>query len=511
MAVRWNNIGELSEKGSYPERTAIIDLRESEKPRAYTYAEFDGYTGGVARALLDRGLTRGAHVAIASLNRAEFLFAYFGIQRAGMVAVPINVKLPRERIDYVLDDAAVKLAFVDGPNRAQLPREMPFIDFDGGDENGFSSQVRPAPFETVEVGDEEIGQIIYTSGSTGNPKGVPLPHSGQLWVVSRTALGPAEEPERYLIAQPMFHMNGLILAKRTFASAGTLVVLPGFDAARYVDTLERYRINALSAIPTMFARIFRNPEMLERRDLSSLRRVSLASAPMTLALWERIRAALPGVRLTHGYGSTEAGAGMFGPHPDGLPTPPLSIGYQTPGTELRLVDGPDENEGVLVSRNPAVFPGYRNLPEKTGEVLRDGWYYSGDIMRRDANGFFFFVGRADDMFVCAGENIHPGEVEKMLEKHPQVRQACVVPLPDEERGQMPVAFIVTKPGARPGFEEIKRFALENGPAYHYPRRVQFVDELPLAGTAKIDRSALMHRASALEADAAWSGGGAHKD
>ncbi|WP_151447899.1 class I adenylate-forming enzyme family protein [Lacisediminimonas profundi] len=508
MSQRWNNIGELSDPGEQPDRPAIIDLRDRDKPRTYTYAEFDGYCGGVSHALVAAGLKRGARVAIASLNRAEFLFAYFGIQRAGMVVVPINIKLPKDRIDYILDDAAIEFAFVDGASRVQLDGRVPVIDFDGDDDQGFSSRVKPARFDTVKVGEQEIGQIIYTSGSTGNPKGVLLPHSGQLWVVSRTALPATPEPERYLLAQPLFHMNGLILAKRTFASRGTLVILPSFDVSTYVDTLERYQINALSAIPTMFARIFRNPELLEKRDLSSLRRVSLASAPMTLALWERIKAALPGVRLTHGYGSTEAGAGNFGPHPDGRPSPPLSVGYATPETEIRLVDGPDENEGVLVSRNPAMFTGYQNLPEKTAEVLQDGWYYSGDIMRRDEDGFYFFVGRADDMFVCSGENIHPGEVEKMLEKHPQVRQACVVPLSDEERGQMPVAFLVPKPGTQINFEDIKAFALANGPAYHYPRRVQVVDELPLAGTAKVDRNLLKNRARELETTAAWTSGNA---
>jgi acyl-coenzyme A synthetase/AMP-(fatty) acid ligase len=125
-------------------------------------------------------------------------------------------------------------------------------------------------------------------------------------------------------------------------------------------------------------------------------------------------------------------------------------------------------------------------------------------MRRDENGFYYFVGRADDMFVCSGENIYPGEVEKLLERHPQVQQAVVVPLPDEERSQVPVAFIVTRGDAEPNFDDIRKFTIANGPAYQHPRRVEFVHELPWAGTNKIDRKALIDRARTLEASHGWS-------
>jgi acyl-CoA synthetase (AMP-forming)/AMP-acid ligase II len=131
---------------------------------------------------------------------------------------------------------------------------------------------------------------------------------------------------------------------------------------------------------------------------------------------------------------------------------------------------------VLLMRNPALLSGYHNLPEKSAQVLQNGWYYSGDVMRRDADGFYYFIGRADDMFVCAGENIYPVEVEKLLEKHPDVAQCSVVPLPDEERAQVPVAFVVRREGASVDAETLKQHALANGPAYQHPRRVCFVQE-----------------------------------
>jgi len=217
-----------------------------------------------------------------------------------------------------------------------------------------------------------------------------------------------------------------------------------------------------------------------------------------------VQDAFPAAPINYTYGTTEAGPAVFGLHPQGLPTPPLSIGYPLAGGEVKLVGGTDENEGVLWMRNPSVMAEYHNLPAQTARALHDGWYISGDVMRRDADGFYYFVGRADDMFVCSAENIYPGEVEKMLERHPAVHQACVVPLPDEERGQIPTAFIVRRAGTSLDAAALKQFALANAAAYQHPRRVAFVADLPWAGTNKIDRTALIAEARTREAENGWS-------
>ena len=197
------------------------------------------------------------------------------------------------------------------------------------------------------------------------------------------------------------------------------------------------------------------------------------------------------------YGTTEAGPAVFGPHPDGGPQPPMSLGYPLPGSEVRLVGGPSPDEGVLEMRNPAVMPGYSNLPELTEKVLNDGWYHRGDVMRRDTEGFYYFLGRADDMFVCNGENIFPGEVERVLDSHPGVLKACVVAADDEERGQIPIAFVVPRTGIEISEQDLKTHALAHGPAYQHPRVVKLVRELPLAGTNKIDRRSLAQEAQRI--------------
>lgn len=503
-ANRWVNLGDLIDHGGDLSRTALIDLSTPE-PRTYSHSDVDRLANGVARFLTQRGLSRGDRVAILSLNRAEYLIAFFGIMRAGFVAVPVNVKLPAETVDYVLHDADVHFAFVDTGGRSFLGEKVPFLDFDDAGESGFGAIIQPGSFETVAMGPREIGQMLYTSGSTGKPKGVPLSHSGQLWALfMRTANGKMQAQERYIIAQPLFHMNGLFSAKTAFAINASIVMMPGFDTRPYVKAISDYQVTALASVPTMFARIVKDADYVRTLDTTSLRRITMGSAPSTLALFDRVRDLFPKATIALGFGTTEAGPAIFGPHPDGLPTPPVSLGYPVVGSEVRLVEGSSPDEGVLMMRNPSLMFGYHGLPEQSAKALRDGWYYTGDVLRRDADGFYYFVGRADDMFVCSGENIYPVDVEKMLERQPSVQQAAVVPLADEERGQMPVAFIVPRLGTTLTYNEIKTFSLANGPAYQHPRRVVFVEDLPWAGTNKIDRKALIARARELEAAGEWA-------
>jgi hypothetical protein len=183
---------------------------------------------------------------------------------------------------------------------------------------------------------------------------------------------------------------------------------------------------------------------------------------------------------------------VFGPHPQGIAQPELSVGYPHPKVQLRLVDGDDRDadQGVLEMKCPAVMLGYHNRPDTPSPITQDGYYITGDVFRRDARGFHYFVGRTDDMFVSGGENIYPTDVERMLERHPDVAQACVVPIDDDIKGQKPVAFVVAKGGRQTSEDEIKRFALANAPAYQHPRFVWFLSELPLASTNKIDRGTL---------------------
>jgi acyl-CoA synthetase (AMP-forming)/AMP-acid ligase II len=493
------NLGDILRLPALGERTAYIDLRQANAPVELTAFELDRLVVATARGLVRRGIRAGDRVGILAENRLEFVACYFGAMRMGAVAVPVNFKLPATTVAYLFKDSEIKLAFIDPARRALVPPNVPVIDFDDASPNGFQSFPDPGELETFVPAQRDLAEILYTSGSTGQPKGVPLTHRGQLWAVENYCepLEADAPQQRTLVVAPLYHMNGLFFMSVALANRVTVLSLPRFEPRSYLECVARYRCTVLSGIPTMFAMIVRERDLISQLDLGCVHEISIGSAPLTDALLEQVQKIFSNAQVHNGFGTTEAGPGVFGEHPDGLATPPLSLGFPLSSIDWRLVDGPTPAEGILALRTPALMAGYLNLPEVTAQKMRDGWYITGDVMRRDANGFFYFVGRADDMFVCGGENIYPGEVEKMLERYADVAQAVVVPAPDDIKGQIPVAFVVPRRGTHPSVDEIKRYALAHGPAYAHPRFVVFRDQLPVSGTHKIDRTSLVAEAAAL--------------
>jgi acyl-CoA synthetase (AMP-forming)/AMP-acid ligase II len=487
------NLGDLVDRSQDPDIPALIDCLSWDQPAQYSHRDLDGLACSIANGLVRSGLSLGQRVGILSANRAEFLAAYFGIMRAGLVAVPINHKFPRATIDFILADSEIRLVFCDSARRGQLPAGVKVVEFDCA----WSSFPGATEFDTVRPEPGAIAMILYTSGSTGRPKGVPLDHAGQLWSVRARIGGGSFRDHRLLVAAPLFHMNALGTSKFVFAAHASMVLLPQFDARRYIEAIGRFQVTWLTSVPTMLALVVREREALNHTDLSTVRTVRMGSAPITQKLIDDVRRVFPRATVLNAYGTTEAGPVMFGPHPDGRSKPDLALGWPMPGVEVRLIDarGLDADEGVLWIRTPANMAGYLNQPAKSKEALTpEGWYISGDVFRRDAAGAYYFVGRADDMFVCGGENIYPGEIEHLLAGHPDIVQACVVPVADEVKGAKPFAFVVPRPGATLDEETVKRYALQNAPAYQHPRQVAFMTELPLASTNKVDRKMLAEKA-----------------
>lgn len=473
---------------------ALIGLDAAGAATPVRYAEFAAQAEGIAQGLRRRGYAPGERVAVLAANSARYLATVCGIMRAGLIAVPVNFKFPPALIAYVLGDSGARLVFHDGARAAAVPPHVPAVALDDAAWEAFQAPGAEPPWQP---GAEDIALMLYTSGSTGKPKGVRLSHAGQRWTVHTRERATPLASESALIAAPLYHMNALALAFLVLACRATAVLLPQFDARTYIRAIERHRATWLTAVPPMIAMMLREQDLLASTDLASVRVIRMGSAPVSASLLAQIHAIFPNARVINAYGTTEGGPVVFGPHPDGLPTPPLSVGYAHPAVDLRLAPGPQDgpDTGILELRSPGLMRGYHNRPDLALPFTADGYYRTGDVFQRDADGFYTFVGRRDDMFVCGGENIYPGEVERMLEAHPDVQQACVVPVDDDIKGAKPVAYIVPRAGSQPDAEAIKAYALANAPAYQHPRHVWFLPALPLAGTNKIDRASLLRDAA----------------
>ena len=498
------NLGDLAPAGVADERVALIALDDAQKETRYTYAELDAAACAAARGLRARGLQPGQRVAVLSANCADYLVLLLGALRAGITVVPVNYKFPQAMSDFVIRDSDAVMVFSDAERRGNAPSDLPLVVFGDGSEGGFDALLDPGPFDTVQPVAEDLALILYTSGSTGKPKGVKLTHQSHLWVV-KTRLGDQDlSDQRYLIAAPMYHMNALALIQLALAGASTIILLPQFTAKAYIEATSRYRATWLTSVPPMMAMLLREKQALETADFSSVQVVRMGSAPVSEALLKAIKHLMPHAKIINSYGTTEGGPVTFGPHPDGLPQPDMSIGYAHPQVRVRLVDeqGVASDQGVLELSSPGIMAGYHKRPDITNAITPDGYYVTGDVLRRDAAGFYYFVGRNDDMFVCGGENIFPGEVEKVLETHPGIQQASVIAVPDEIKGHKPVAFVVLAPGSELDEAAIKAHALANAPAYQHPRRVWILPALPLASTNKVDRAELKRRAQAALSETA---------
>jgi acyl-CoA synthetase (AMP-forming)/AMP-acid ligase II len=445
----------------------------------------------VARGLRKAGLAAGDRIAILSLNRHEFVATLLGAMRACVVPVPINIKLAPETVRFIVEDAGARIVFSDAGSLASCPSGVAIVEYDGSASRAFDAFIDRGDFTAFEPAPDSIAVQPYTSGSTGRPKGVLLTHYGQNW--SRLILAHTRgttERDVILVAAPLYHKNALNAIKQGLTAGAMLPLLPRFEVERYIEAIGRYHCTVISGVPTMMSMVLARRDLLAKTDTSSVRTIMMGSAPSSRTLLEQLRTVFPNAEPLVVYGVTEGGPVPLGPHPEGKPRPPGSIGVPYRGTEARLLGGPNDNEGELVVRNPGVLLAYHNLPQESAKRIRDGWYYTGDICRRDAEGFYYFVGRTDDMFVSGGENIFPIEVETLLERHPAVHQAYVMPFEHEMKGQVPYAFVVLRQGADADEQTLKQFALAHGPPYQHPRRVFFLRELPLAGTNKIDQQKL---------------------
>lgn len=495
--THYKNLGCIGLDYRNDARPAIIDL-SGETPREVSYKEYHDACDAVARGLLKRGFQPGERIGVLSGNRAEFLEVFYGAMRAGVVPVLINILQPKDTIDWVIRNSGVKLVFTEAGLRALCPDDVPAIEFDDASAQGYKAFQDPGEFTARVPEYNDVAFHAYTSGSTGRPKGAMLSHRAHTWV-AETISGDRDfcPDDRMIVAAPLYHKHGMNSIKCVLVGGSTVVLMRKFDARKYVENITRYRLTVVSGVPTIFAMMMQQRDLLAGHDYSFVRLATMGGAPASDVLIDAVAGLFPNAEIVQIFGITEVSAALFGPHPERKLRPRHSIGWPVAGNEFRLVGGSDDNFGTLHVRGPGMMNGYVNNPEETAKRIQDGWYNTGDILRRDEDGWWYFIGRSDDMFVSSGHNIYPLEVELMLERHDDIEQAVVVPVPDEIKHRIPVAFIVRRRGSSLNEEDVKQHSLKNAPPYQYPRQVHFVDSLPTNTVGKIDRRTLEARAQQL--------------
>ena len=512
---RHGNLGYWSHDAAraHPARVALIDLSGA-APREVAYRELEERLDRFAAMIAAAGLAPGDRMAMAIGNRFEFVEVMYGAMRAGVVPVPLNTRLAADTLAFILENSGCRGAVVDPAScppivgvcdAAKLAAKFAFAPAPPGWRDYEASlQATPPRFDPPDLAPDHLSFLPYTSGSTGKPKGVALTHAGQLWWIrALQKYWPSDVDARALAAVPLYHKNAMAGAiKPLLHVGGSVVILPGFEPRRFLETLSKYRCTAAGGVPAVFTLLLQQKDLIASLDFSSLRSLKIGSAPTPKELMDAVEAAF-GVPVSESYGLTEGGPVMIGQPRDGRRAPHGSCGVAWPEGEIKLVgaDGRDHpSYGELWVRNPGVTPGYYNLPKVNAERLVDGWLRTGDLFSLDEQGFYYFRGRVDDMFNSGGENVYPLEVENLMLKHAAVADVSVVPFPHAIKGEVPVAMVVRANGASADEDALKRFCLDNGPAYAHPRRIVFVDRLPLNGAGKTDRKLVAVRMRELIGD-----------
>ncbi|WP_225625842.1 long-chain-fatty-acid--CoA ligase [Streptomyces werraensis] len=487
---------------AYPERTAIVFGDDR-----YSYAQLDRASNQVAHLLTASGVRAGDKVALTCPNLPYFPIVYFGILKAGATVVPLNVLLKPQEIAYHLNDsdAVAYFAFEGTP---ELPTgawaEQAFGDSDAcrhlfrlpAGAGALPWDGRPETFATADVSDEDTAVILYTSGTTGRPKGAELRHRNMRHnaLVGEQIFGAdASRPDTYLCVLPLFHSFGqTVVQNGAVAFGGTLVMLPRFKAGAALDLMLRETVTVFAGVPTMFWGLLR--ELEEGADVSALAanlRIAVSGGSALPGEVHKDFRERFGVTVLEGYGLSETSPvvsfSVYGQEPR-----VGSIGVPIPGVEMKLIgddwsdvaEGPDA-VGEIAIRGHNVMKGYHGRPEATAEAVRDGWFRSGDIARKDADGFYYIVDRAKDMILRNGFNVYPREIEELLMTHPAVSLAAVVGVPHDTYGEEIKAVVVKNKGHDVGEADLVAWGKERLAAYKYPRAVEFRDTLPMTATGKI--------------------------
>ena len=465
-----------------------------------SFADLDAEADRVATGLKSLGVGPGDRVAIAMPNVPHFVFSYFGILRAGAVAVPLNVMLAEQEISRIVQDAEPSVILGAGQagtlaERAAGTLDAParVITTDAWDELGALGAER---FPAVDVEGDDLAVLAYTSGTTGNPKGAMLSHGNLLANLEQQSNIPQDRvtsDDVLLLTLPLFHIFGLnvplgLLVK----NAATGVLLERFEPVASLREIEKQKVSILFGAPPMYLAWISTPGA-DQYDLSSVRLAVSGAAPLSTKVLSSFRDIF-GIDVDEGYGLTETAptltSNRMAPRPK-----PGSVGRALPGVELRIVDetGSDVERGdpgEILVRGPNVFKGYWRQPEETALVFTDGWFRTGDIAVQDDEGYVHLVDRKRDLVIVSGFNVFPSEVEAALLQNPKVSEAAVIGVPHEYRGETLKAYVVLEENESATEDELLGDVVKRLARFKCPETVEIVESLPHLLTGKVMRRML---------------------
>jgi long-chain acyl-CoA synthetase len=499
---------------AHPDRTAVV-LGGTR----LTYAQVDAAANQVANLLVSRGIEPGDKVALSCPNLPYFPIVYYGILKAGATVVPLNVLLKGREVAYHLDDSDAKAYFC-----FQGTDELPIgqAGFEGfqateGCEHFFVITVDPAAaspiegtetlgqalagqpptFDTVAVDDDDTAVILYTSGTTGQPKGAELRHRNMHSnaIAGKDLFGAdAARPDTFLCVLPLFHSFGqTVIQNSGFAFGGTVVMLPRFEADAALTTMAKEGVTFFAGVPTMYWGLLGAlPDSgVDVQALAAKLRIAAAGGSALPVEVHKDFEKKFGVTILEGYGLSETSpVASFSPY--GQEVRVGSIGVPIPGVEMKLIDPEpgswDDAEGEvgeIAIKGPNIMKGYYDRPDATADAIHDDWFRSGDLARKDEDGFYYIVDRSKDMIIRGGYNVYPREIEEVLMTHPAVSLAAVIGVPHESHGEEIKAVVIPEKGVDVTPDELVEWGKEQMAGYKYPRIVELVEALPMTATGKI--------------------------
>lgn len=502
---------------AHPDRTAVV-LGDNR----LTYAQVDAAANQVANLLVARGIEPGDKVALSCPNLPYFPIVYYGILKAGATVVPLNVLLKGREVAYHLDDSDARAYFCfqgtpDLPIGAEGHAGFEQTDscehffvitadpsaespIEGTTTLGQALADQPIAFESREVDDDDTAVILYTSGTTGQPKGAELMHRNMISnaLASDQLFGAdADTPDTLLCVLPLFHSFGqTVIMNAGFAFGGTVVLLPRFEAGPALALMDSEDVTFFAGVPTMYWGLLGaldDSGVDVKKVADTLRVAAAGGSALPVEVHKEFERRF-GVTILEGYGLSETSpVASFSVW--GEPARVGSIGKPIPGVEMKLInpepgvredlDDGDDVVGEIAIKGPNIMKGYYGRPDATAEAIVDGWFRSGDLGRKDADGWYYIVDRSKDMIIRGGYNVYPREIEEVLLTHPDVSLAAVIGVPHESHGEEIKAVVIRTDGATVTEDELVAWGKEQMAGYKYPRVVEFVDALPMTATGKI--------------------------